>query len=458
MWHGPFRILLLLEAFVLRRILSLVVPFACALVPVWAAAQQPTLEISGATFRPYPIAIASPLASGDEAAPAEEIYEALTFDLEVSGLFEVVPRKAFLADPREPATPDQIKWDRWSDVGADGLVKVLVSRGEKGLTATFRLFDVSTRRLDLEQTYSGSRADARRLAHRFADDLVRHFTKQPGAFATRIAFVKRHGEAREIWVSDWDGRNASPVTQRGGFALLPHWAPNGNELTYTWYRRTGDYPNGHPEIWKANLATGQKTSLVARGNLNTDGVWSPDGTKIALTLSENGNPDIYIANADGSGLKRLTNQPGIDTAPTWSPDGKKIAFVSDRHGNPQIFVMDADGNNVQRLTYQGNYNQTPVWSPRGDEIAFTARDERLAFDIFTINVETREVRRITQGQGNNEGPTWAPNGRMLMFWSTRDGKRALYASSYDGNVQRRIGLDPAAEYTMVSWGPFSSAK
>lgn len=439
----------------MRRILTLILPLACALLPALALAQQPTLEITGATFRPYPIAIAAPLASGDEVAPGEEIHDALTFDLEVSGLFDVVPRKAFLADPREPATVEGIQWDRWSDVGADGLVKVLVTRSDKGVQATFRLFDIATHRQQLEQTYSGSRADARRLAHRFADDLVRFFTKQPGPFSTRIAFVKRGAKAREIWVADWDGRNASPVTERGSFALGPHWAPNGNELTYTFYRRTLQYPNGHPEVVKANLRTGKKTTLVSRGNLNTDGVWSPDGSKLAVTISEEGNSEIYLMNPDGSGLKRLTNAPGIDTSPSWSPDGKRIAFVSDRHGNPQIFVMDADGGNVQRLTFQGNYNQTPAWSPRGDEIAFTARDERLAFDIFTVNVENKEIRRITQGQGNNEGPSWAPNGRLMMFWSDRDGKRGLWVSSFDGNVQRKIPLDSSAEYTQPDWGPFA---
>jgi TolB protein len=426
-----------------------------ALVPGPAAAERPVLEIGGATFRPYPLAVAPALASGDAVAPSHEIEDALSQDLEVSGLFDVIPRKAFLADPREPAVAERIAWDRWLNVGAEGLVKLEVAGGEKGVSATFRLFDIATHRQELELKLDGRRADARRLAHRFADELVRFFTREPGAFSTRIAYVRRAKGAKEIWTADYDGKNATPVTERGGIAMLPSWAPSGGKLAYTFYKRTRNYPNGHPEVWTADVGTAASRALAARGDLNTGAAYSPDGSRIAFTMSDEGNSEIWVMNADGSGLKRLTDAPGIDTSPAWSPDGRRIAFVSDRHGNPQLFLMNADGSNVERLTRQGNYNQTPAWSPRGDLIAFTARDERLVFDIFTIHVDTREVKRITQDQGNNEHPTWAPNGRLLMFSSTRAGTGALFVASPDGAVQRRISPDDGAEYTAPAWGPLA---
>jgi len=443
----------------LRRILIHLAALALV-VPTVAAAedaqqQPPALEISGATFRPQPIAVAPPIATGDEVAAADEIYEALTFDLRVSGLFDVIPRAAFLADPREGMGPEGISWPRWSDVGAESLVKLQVTKSDKGLRASFKLHDVQPRRTALTMDLEGRRADARRLAHEFADALVKHFTKEPGAFSTRIAFVKRSKGAKEIWISDYDGKNAAPVTERGGIAILPAWSPSGGELTFTFFKRSLEYPNGHPQLWKATLSNGRNAAFTGRGDLNTGASYSPDGTRIAFTMSSDGNPEIYVIGVDGTGLTRLTRSEGIDTSPAWSPDGKRIAFVSDRHGTPQIFVMKADGSEPERVTRQGNYNQTPAWSPRGDEIAFTARDERLVFDIFVVNVDTKEVRRITQDQGQNEHPTWSPNGRMLMFSSDRRGKRSLWVSSADGNVQQRISTADDAEYTDPAWGPFT---
>lgn len=424
-------------------------------LPSLASAQEALIEVSGATFRPLPIAVAPPIASGDAAAPAEEMYEALTFDLEVSGLFEVISRKAFLADPREPLGPEGIIWARWSDVAAEELLKLQVGMGPEGLRLEYRLYEVATQRQSASGKLEGRIPDARRLAHRLADELVRHYTQGPGAFSTRISFVRRPpGASKEIWVADYDGKNASPITKTRGISLLPSWSPSGTELAYTFFHKTLQYPNGHPQIWKVNLLSGKASPLVSSGDLNTGAAWSPDGSKVAFTMSRDGNPEIYVVNADGSGLRRLTRTPSTEASPAWSPDGKRIAFVSDRHGSPQIFVMDVDGENVERLTRQGNYNQTPSWSPRGDEIAFTARDERYDYDLFVVNVETKEIRRLTQDQGSNQHPSWAPNGRMILFTSNRDGARGLYVTSSDGRVQRRISPRDGAEYTDPAWGPF----
>ncbi len=422
-------------------------------LPVAAHAARPVLEIGNPTFRPYPVAIATPIASGDAVATGAELEETLSFDLAVSGLFDVIPKKAHLADPREGATAEKIAFDRWSDVGADGLVKIELAGGDP-VKATFRLFDVTTRKKELEVVVEAPKREARRLSHRFADELVKYFTREPGAFDTRIAFVRRAKGAKEIWLSDWDGKAPRALTERGGIALLPSYSPDGSKVAFTFYRRTAAYPNGHPEIWVADVGTGKARSLMARGDLNTGAAWSPDGKRLAFTMSDEGNSEIWVMNADGSGQKKLTSQPGIDTSPSWSPDGRRIAFVSDRAGTPQIYVMPAEGGEPERLTRLGNYNQTPAWSPRGDLIAFTARDERLVFDVFTIDVSTKEVKRITQDQGNNEHPAWAPNGRMLVFSSTRDGKAALYVSSQDGAVQKRVSPADGGEFSAPAWGPF----
>ena len=92
---------------------------------------------------------------------------------------------------------------------------------------------------------------------------------------------------------------------------------------------------------------------------------SPDGNKIACTMTKDGNSEIYVIDTKGRIIKRLTWHQAIDTAPTWSPDGRMIAFSSDRTGAPQIYLMDSDGLNTRRLTYEGRYNDSPIWSSRG---------------------------------------------------------------------------------------------
>lgn len=83
--------------------------------------------------------------------------------------------------------------------------------------------------------------------------------------------------------------------------------------------------------------------------------YSPDGTKIVMTVAQPPVWQIAIANADGSDRHLLTDQNILDfvhpnsVAPVWSPDSKQILFLSDRNGKWEIFVMNADGSGVRQV-------------------------------------------------------------------------------------------------------------
>jgi Tol biopolymer transport system component len=52
--------------------------------------------------------------------------------------------------------------------------------------------------------------------------------------------------------------------------------------------------------------------------------WSPDGTKIVVSLFTRTSPGteqagIYTANADGSNIQRVTNSPTFDRDGDWGP-------------------------------------------------------------------------------------------------------------------------------------------
>jgi TolB protein len=405
-------------------------------------ADLPTLQVSGANFRPMPVALAPPTATADIKAAATDFDSALLFDLTAAGIFQVLERKSFLADAKEGFSAAAINFTRWADVGAEALIKVQLTQEGGNLKGELKVFDVSSAREDFKTDGSLPVGQGRKLAHQFADALFKHFTREPGPFQNPITFVRKGAGTRDVYVADWDGKNARAVST-GGLNLLPTLFKD--LVAFTSYKR------GKPEIF-VSRGGGGITPLIATNQMATGIAFSPDGRRVAYSLAQGEGAQIYVANADGSGAKSITDTNyQINSSPTWSPDGKRIAFVSNRGGSPQVYVMNADGSGVKRLTFQGNYNQTPDWSPRGDLIAFTARDERNAFDLFTVNVENGKITRLTQDQGNNEEPSFSSNGRLILFTTNRGGGSNLWVMTANGEHQVALPADKGV-YQTPAWG------
>jgi len=413
-----------------------------AALPLPAAAQR-VVEISGANFRPLPLAYPAALPRGAPAEVLKDFDEALLFDFTAAGIFDVLDRKGFLAAPTEGANAGSISFPRWSDVGAEVLVKVELTQAGDGVRADLRAFTVGSGTEKFKLSESAPARDARKLAHALADKVYEQFTGEPGPFRGRITYVRRVGANKDVYLADWDGNGARRVTQ-GGLNLLPTLFPGEEAVAFT------SYMKGKPDLY-AQRPGGAPRPLEQKGQMATGVAYSPDGRFIAYALAQGESAQVHVARADGSEARQVTNTPNyINSSPAWSPDGRQLAFVSNRAGSPQVYVMNADGSNVRRLTFQGTYNQTPDWSPRGDLVAFTARDERNAFDVFTVAVDSGKIERVTQGEGNNEEACFSPNGRLLLFTSTRRGARELWVSTLDGKRQAPLPMGKG-EYTTPDW-------
>jgi len=77
------------------------------------------------------------------------------------------------------------------------------------------------------------------------------------------------------------------------------------------------------------------------------------------------------------------------------------------------------------------------------------------FDLYTIDVLTGKLSRLTQNDGTNEKPSWAPNGRVLVFSSTRTGKKQLWTILPDGSNARQL-TNESRGASDAAWGPLPS--
>jgi TolB protein len=310
----------------------------------------------------------------------------LRFDLEVHG-FEIV-------------SPDKAQYS-------------LTGKNDSGQIEG-RLQDLLSKANLLAKAYTGD--NDRLRAHALADDVVMAILKIPGIARTKIAYKMEPAEGRsEIYVSDYDGFNAQPVTQDNSIVAAPAWVPKKWHLFYTSYR------SGYPWIYSHNLTEGTRRPFAKFAGLNSGAVISPDGTRVAMILSKAGSPDLWVANIDGSNLRQLTKTREDESSPCWSPDGREICYASRPNERRGLFIISANGGTPRRLNTGGVPNPSePDWSPDGKNIAFTSQ-VRSGFDICVVPVQGGTVQVLVSG----EDPSWAPNSRTVIFTSRTGNKRSL---------------------------------
>ena len=376
---------------------------------------------------------------------ARTISAVLWDDLNYEREFYMVPRDTYRTIP-PAANIGAPPFDRWRELGVDGLVTGSVAKSGNTVRVEMRLFQVRSQRQIYAREYSGSAANARLYAHTISDEIHQSQRNLRGVARTKLAFVSdrnrervvgtvENREVKEVYIADYDGANQRRITVGRQLNVSPTWSPDARAIAYTSWR------TGFPDIFISRIYEGTMAN-PAKGTANAHNslpMYSPDGTRLAFMSNRDGNSEIYIMNVDGSGLRRLTNHPQIDATPTWSPTGTQIAFTSDRSGTPSIYIVGVDGLGLRRVTFENSDRAT--WSPAPrNEIAFSARTGP-GYDIKVLELATSEIRQLTFGEGSNEAPAWAPNGRHLAFWSTRAGRAQIFSVDYDGKNIRQLTRD-----------------
>ena len=363
-------------------------------------------------------------------------------DLDFYADFDLIQIDSFFIRMYEIDEMDLLSWKR---LGADFVVKLEAEFPGRNMLVRWRLFDVLHSQRIAHGNFEYNKVFWREMGHDIADEIVRTLTGDRGIFRTKIVYVKKMGNAKELFMADYDGANEKQLTDNGSINVSPAFAPDKEEVYFI------SYMEGHPKLFKVDLNTNAVNKVAESEGIMAAPAVSPDGKKIACVISDRGNSDIYVLSLDGKIIKRLTGGKSIESSPTWSPDGRHIAFSSDRTGSPQVYLMDADGLDIRRLTYQGGYNDSPLWSMRGDRITLVSRTETGRFNLVSMDTSGYDYRPLTN-LGTNENPHFSPDGKHIIFSSTRLGGLDIYTMDVSGRHQRR--LTHSNSCSNPAWGPY----
>jgi TolB protein len=391
------------------------------------------------------------------AQPLEKTFhDVLASDLEYSGILDLVSPSFYpLTVPSQPSELNAAEWAR------DPANTYMLAYGNATVDTTNLavagfLSDVKnpSAPIALQKIYRGAATDAeaRKLAHQFADDIISRLSGGlPGIAQTQIVYVSTKSGTKEIWMMDYDGANEHEVTHLKSVSLTPRWSPDASRIAFTCFVPFRGIVS--PQICIYSMASTRLISFPRYRGTNSSPAWSPDGSQIAFMSSQLGDPQMFVADSDGSHLHRITFAAGVSTSPVWNPKtGKQIIFVSDRGGEPVLYLANSDGTDVQKLDMPDmGYVIDPAWSPNGQLVAFSWRRPSGNFDIYVMDIVSRALVELTRDAGRNERPSWAPDGRHIVFESTRGGTRQIWSMLADGSQPRQ--LTTQAQNESPNWSP-----
>ncbi len=431
-----------------RRTVLLGAALAPLAAPIAARAQL-TIDMTRPNFEPVPIAVVD--FQGDPMGA--QIAGVVRNDLQNSGLFRSIAPGSFI-EPNLNAN-SQPRFPDWRNVGAQGLVVGSIANVGGNIKVDFRLWDIVQSNQATGLSFTSQPSNWRRLGHIISDAVYKRVTGEEGYFDSRVAYVSETGplnnRVKRIAIMDQDGANNRYITDGATLALTPRFSPTLQEIVFMAY---GDR-NSPPKVYLQNVDSNRRELMGNFPGMSFAPRFSPDGTKVAMSLSQDGRTNLYEMDVRGHGTRRLTNTPAIDTSPSYSNDGTQIVFNSDRGGSQQLYVMGAGGGGEKRISFGNGRYATPVWSPRGDYVAFT----KIMGDGFGIGVMRPDGsgERLLANGFLVEGPTWAPNGRVLMFFRQqpnsggRAGSVTLHAIDITGRFERQVPTPTDA--SDPAWSP-----
>lgn len=404
---------------------------------------QVDLRISGPQSG-IPIALPQFCDLGDADSAATSIPATILKDLEIAGIFNVIPPASYIESPGKCPVPGATVFSDWSVIGAEGLVKGSVQEDGDMITAELYLFDVSRQKAVLAKRYQTTKAEVNKVAHKFANEIMKFFTGIPGVFGTRITFVTKAGRYKELAAMDLDGANYRQLTNDKGIVVSPNWSPNGDRIVYTSYRTR------KPDLYIMNANGTNARQITNSPSMELGVIFSIDGGALLGSSSVTGTSNLVVFDLNGRIVRNITGGSSIDISPTYAPDGNRIAFCSNRSGGPQIYVANSSGSGAQRVSFaKSNYCTSPTWSPKEEKLAFVCRSG--GFQLYLANADGSNVIQLTY-EGNNEDPSFSPDGRYLVFSTTSYGGRNLAVISLSNGKIKQISFGRGDD-GQPSWGP-----
>lgn len=272
-----------------------------------------------------------------------------------------------------------------------------------------------------------------------AADWERPFLMNPSFSpdGSQILYASDQSGPADIWLMQVDGANPQNLTPDSPtFDWYPCWSPDGTQIAYVSQSENGL----DTQINILSLPDHQTTTPVAQTHAAYgDLVWSPDGTRLAFTLTwydstleDYDDITSYSRQIVPAGIGVLDLASGEVTLLTTQRDDSRMSWLPDSRGliinnhsyhidtsgvykpDWSIWYVSADGSELTNLTEGLARSFNGTISPDGTQVAFD-HVEQPDTNIFVMNLDGTGKTNLTSRTGYNAQPVWSPDGTQIAF-------------------------------------------
>jgi hypothetical protein len=147
-----------------------------------------------------------------------------------------------------------------------------------------------------------------------------------------------------------------------------------------------------------NARTGKNIRTVDMQELalHASPAFSPDGRKVAFSANTEGVYDIYSYDLETGEIVNHTDDIFVDTNPIWSDDGSTILYNRRINAFEKIFTVSAaDSSRKTQLTFGESSDVMPSYSRDGSKVYYSSDRGDGIFNLFTLSLADGEERRLT---------------------------------------------------------------
>jgi dipeptidyl aminopeptidase/acylaminoacyl peptidase len=247
-----------------------------------------------------------------------------------------------------------------------------------------------------------------------------------------IVFVSNITGRNNLWVVPAEGGWPMQLTVSDQRQTHPTWSPNGKWIAYQ-----SDYDGDEQwDIFFVSPKTGQVVNVTKTREVSEESpTWSPDGRYLAYEVKPktSSSPEIDVFDTVLREVKHVTSGTAADklnSNPIWSKDGTFIVYTQEeaKGTNSNIFVAEvATGTSTLLTPHQGeSLYSANDFSPDGKTILVTSNAGNGVDNAGLLDVATKKIKWLTEGKWEVQDGHFAPSGKSVTWRANVEGNTDIY--------------------------------